>query len=215
MTPIIIVIGASTTGTFAQLLEEFYARGFSYLNEDSAGRTRAERWLNEAYLEDICAAYPWDFLRTSQSGTAPLTITDLDQVISVVDSTAENPLQRLDVKTLIDYGDANLDEVGSAAHWYMSDETTLAVHPADTTSTFVVRYWKIPAEMTAAEDEPIVPSRWRGLLVDGAVIRGYRDSDNWDAANQLQAHFDRRLMQMASSEMVRSQEPDFIVITDE
>jgi hypothetical protein len=110
--------------TFAELQTEFYARGFSYLNEDAAGRTRAKAWLNEAYLEDVCADEPWDFLRTSTSGNAPLTISDLDTIISVVNTTHDCPLTAAEAGQLDDaYQD--LTQTGTPEVYYFTGDTTL------------------------------------------------------------------------------------------
>lgn len=198
--------------TFAQAQTEFYARGFDYLNQDAAGRTRAKRYLVEAYLEDVCADEPWDFLRTSTSGTAPLTVADLDTIISVKNTSQNYPLNGADQGWLEDtYLD--LERTGFAEWYYLSDETTLSVYPT-TTDTIEVRYFKVPEEPSADDDTFLVPSRWQGLIIDAAVIRAYVDSDNFEAAALLQQRFDRRLAKMRSSEMVRDPHPRFIQPSD-
>jgi hypothetical protein len=198
--------------TFATAQTEFFARGFDYLNQDAAGRTRAKRWLVEGYLEDICADEPWDFLRTSTSGAAPLTISDLDTIISVKDTTNDEPLYGADHGWLEDsYPD--LTTTGTPEWYYLSDDTTLSVYPANTSDTIQVRYFKVPAEPSDDADEFVVPSRWQGLIIDAAVIRAYMDSDNFEAAGLLQSRFDRRLEKMKWAHMVRDSHPRFVQMT--
>jgi hypothetical protein len=195
--------------TFLELQTEFYARGFSYLNEDAAGRTRAKAWLNEGYLEDICADEPWDFLRTSTSSVAPLTISDLDTIISVVNTTHDYPLTAAEAGQLDDaYYDLTL--TGSPLVYYFTGDTALDVFPANTTDTIQVRYYKVPTELSADGDTPLVPTRWHGLIVDFAAIRAYIDSDNFEAAQWLEARANRRLDKMRAAQMVRDPHPRFI-----
>lgn len=195
--------------TFATAQTEFFARGFDFLNQDAAGRTRAKRYLVEAYLEDVCANEPWDFLRTSTSSTAPLTLSDVDTLISVRDTTNDCQLEVADQGWLEDtYG--SLTETGNPVYVYFSAESTLACYPANTTATIQVRYFKIPDEPSADGDTFLVPSRWQGLIIDAAVIRAYIDSDNFEAAQFLQTRFDRRLGKMYESEMVRDSNPRYI-----
>lgn len=199
--------------TFGELQTEVYSRGFNFLNQDAAGRTRVKRWLNEAYLWDVCEAAPWTFLRTSTSGTAPLTIADLADVIWVADSTNDQGIAELDEKNLQDF-DPTLDETGRAERWYMTSETTMAVWPVDTTSTFQVTYRKVPAELAADGDTPVVPSRFHNLIVDGAVIRAYRDSDEFDAADRLQIIQDMGLERMKRQLLRHGPDPQFAVINN-
>lgn len=208
-----IVVSATTGCAFSDLQTEFYARGFSYLNDDEPGRTRAKNWLNEAYLEDICAGNNWDFLKTSTSGTAPLSITDLDSVVSVVDTTTLTQLEYANLREIVDSDPTQVTDA-TPTNWYLSDQTTLAVYPLNTSDTITVNYYAIPSELSGDTDTTAIPKRWCGLIVDAAVIRAYVDSDNFDAANQLQARFDRRFESMQATEFVRTDEPDYIDQTE-
>lgn len=195
--------------TFGELQVELYARGFDYLNQDAAGRTRAKRWLNEAYLEDVCGDEGWDFLRTSTSGTAPLTISDLDTIISVRDDSNDMQLTVADTGWLADtYSD--LTQTGNPEFAYLTGQTTLDLYPANTTATIEVAYFKVPTELSADGDTPLLPLRWHGLLVDLAVVRAYVDSDNLEAAQWLEQRAQRRLAKMYSAEAVRSPYPGYV-----
>jgi hypothetical protein len=198
---------------FLALQTELKARGFDYLGQDAAGLTRLKRFINEAYLEDIAADEPWDFLVTSTSSTAPLTVSDVDTIISVRNTTSDQQLTIADLGWLEDqHGD--LTEAGTPEFAYFSGESTLSVFPADTSSTIQVRYFKVPTELSSDSDEPLIPSRWQGLIIDAAAIRAYVDSDNFEAAQWLEGRFQRRLAKMRDSELIRSRHPAAVQSTD-
>jgi len=199
--------------TFLEMLTELYARGFDYLNQDDAGRTRAKRWLNESY-EELASAEPWPFLEATTSGTAPLTISDLGDVIYVEDTTSDNRLHLLDVRGVVD-DDPDVDDQGTPEGYYLDGISTLRVWPANSSVTVSVRDTKVPGELSADGDEPLVPSRFQGLIVDGAVIRAYTDSDNFESAAALQQQVDVRLLKMTDALFSRSFDSQFVVRTGE
>ena len=85
--------------TFQQLLTEFFARGFDYLNDSGAGETRAKQWINQSYQE-ICGLDDWPFLEATASGGSPLTIADLRTILSLTDTTTNTNLGFIDRRTL-------------------------------------------------------------------------------------------------------------------
>ena len=50
----------------------------------------------------------------------------------------------------------------------------------------------------------MVPERFQELIVDRAVLKGYRDLDNWEAYNAMRQEHERELLEMAASLMVRN-----------
>src|SRR3954471_4402598 len=141
--------------TYADLLTEFYARGFEYLNDGSTGATRAGRWINFAYKR-ICREEEWPWTYADASGAPPLTISDLRSVLSVTDSTNDNPLQRVDRRDLVEmYPD--LPDTGTPEYFYRDSQTSIKVYPANTSISLSVRYCKAPADLTGT-DTPIVPA---------------------------------------------------------
>jgi hypothetical protein len=200
--------------TFEELLNELYARGFNYLDQDAAGQARAERWINEAYLE-LCDLRAWPFLLTTATGVSPLTISDVGKVLYVVDTTNETVLRPMDKRSLVD-NDPALDDTGNPDSWYLDDETTLTVHPPDTSVSLSVRYARVPSELSDDDDEPVVPSRFQYLIVDGAVIKAYKDSDNFLAASALRAEYERGIQAMETAMFHRNfSGPEFIVVTQD
>lgn len=192
--------------TFSELASEFYARGFDYLNQDAAGRIRAKRWLNEAYLEDICADEPWDFLRATASGTAPLTVSDVDTIEAVWNDTQDYVLSETTAGD-VELAGVDISTAGTAAYWYFTSATTIAVYPTNTMDTLRVRYFKIPTELSADGDTPLLPARWHSLIVDAAVVRAYWDTDNPEMGQALEQRFLNRKAKMLAAEHVRSVEP--------
>lgn len=205
----IVVDPAAPSQTFAELQTEFYARGYDYLAQDQAGQTRAKRWLNEAYLE-LCELADWPFLEGDITGAAPLTITDLRQVLSVTDATNKAQLWGADRRTLLDnYSDLTL--TGTPTQFYL-EGSILKVYPASTTVTLSVRYLGIPVALSGATDKPVVPNQYQYLIIDGAVLRAMKDSDNFSGAKALQEHYDMGVGRMAQTYLARNlHNPDYIV----
>lgn len=196
--------------TFQELLTEFYARGFDYLNDGGAGATRAKRWINQGYM-DIIEADDWPFLNDSVSGVAPLTITDLGTVESCVNDTTKRSLSFVDRRTLVEsYPD--LTTAGSARYAYFSDATTLQVFPVSTSETITVRYWQIPTELSAAGDTPLIPARYQYAIIDYACGRAYMDSDNPEMAQAARADADSLVQAMRTRLLYpQHQDPDAIL----
>lgn len=194
--------------TFAQMLTELYARGPDWLSLNTAGQTRAKRWLNESYAE-LAGLEPWPFLETSTSGTAPLTISNLGDVIYVEDTTNDNRLHLLDVRSAVD-DDPDLDDTGTPEGYYLDGSSTLRVWPASTSVTVAVRYIKVPTELSADGDTLDIPSRFQGLVIDGAMVRVYQDSDEFEAAAALQQMIDMRVGKMTDALFSRSFDSQFV-----
>lgn len=165
--------------TFTQLQAEAFARGLDYLNDGGAGLTRLKNWLNQSYLA-LCARAEFPWLITEASGTAPLTIGDLRQVLSVYDSTLKRPLVPIEKSVITNQG-IDVTTAGTPLYFYRNSQTVLSVYPASTGSTLTVRYLKKPAALSAGSDTVVVPDEWADLIVDGAVLKGKKDDDLYDS----------------------------------
>jgi hypothetical protein len=159
--------------TLAELRTEFFARGFDYLTT-----TRANTFL-QAAQDEICEMHPWPFLESTAIGTSPLTISDLRQVLSVVDTTNDVELWGIDRREIVT-ADPSVNDSGPPTQFYLDSDTVIA-WPGDAVS-LAVRYLKVANELSDDDDEPDTPSRYDEILIDGAVIRAYKDSDNMEAA---------------------------------
>jgi hypothetical protein len=173
--------------TYEEAIAEVKERGFDDLSE-----TRIGRWLNEA-VGEVVDYGPWPFNEETKEGTAPLTFTDLGHVLSVSNKQNELQLSPLDRRQVIAVDPAMVAK-GIGECWYREGEK-IAVWPADTTSTFIVRYQKAPKELTGAEALP-GPVRFHGLYVDGAVVRGFKNRSNFEAAQFVRQEWERVLREM-------------------
>ena len=174
---------------------EFQARGFDYLSS-----TRCNAYLNRSLAAlSVEAAWPW--LESTTSGTAPVTVSDLRAVLSVVDTTTSTELQPADRRNLIGMY-TTLTTTGSPAYWYRSSLTAISVYPANTSDTISVRYIAHEAELTSDSSSPSLPSRHHNVWVDRAVYEAYVDSDNFESAAMLKQKIDVEVFEMKRQYMV-------------
>jgi len=192
---------------YDELLAEAQARGFDYLDP-----TRIQRYINQVYL-NICEEEQWPFLETTETGTPPYTTTaEIRGVDSVVDTTNANILSWMDRRRLLEI-DRDLTTTGTPVYWYQTSQSTINVYPANTAITLSVHFFKVPTELTAGSDEPLIPQRWHDLIVDGVAIRAYKDTDDYDAAGNVQQWYDAQLQQMRDSVLRHYDGTDFVRTT--
>jgi hypothetical protein len=179
--------------TFTELKAELAARGFARLTDAQLG-SYITRAITE--IHDIAR---WPFLEASVTGTAPLAITDLGTVDVVFDTTStDRRIPGLSYQTLVGtYGD--LSSNGAApSFWYLAYPAgvpTVATYPVSTV-TIGVQYYRVPSDLSAGADEPVVPERYHGLIVDIAARKALRGKSDNDGANALQVEIDRELAGM-------------------
>lgn len=197
--------------TFEELVADFLGRGFEYLSNDKAGR-----YVNDAYLVDICEVEDWEFLAATKTGTAPLTISDLRTIEWVLNTTQEEKLKPLDPRHITDDYDVNLATPGTASFYYPTQGSVINVYPANASDSLSVRYWKAPPALSGSE-VPLVPERFHSLIVDGAVTRAYEDSDDYELAENAETKFQRRLQKMRESLLTQMRDgpSEYIQVTDE
>jgi hypothetical protein len=194
--------------TYKEIREEVVARGFDDFAQSDA---RIKRWVNQAYRE-ITDAHPWPFLEETKEGTAPVTVSDLGHVLSVSNKTNESILGSADRRQIVGL-DPKIDDTASVPSlWYREGETSVKVWPADTTSTFVIRYLKVPAELKEDSDEPVIPKAYQDLIVDGAVIRAYKNRDNFEAAQFVRGEWEGGIRQMVHALLRPNYDSDYTVI---
>ena len=206
--------------TFAELKTEFFARGTDYLNEDSEGVARAERWLNQAYRE-ILNLHSWRFLQTSATGTASagyVSIPDLRKIRFVVNTDAGSspgqPLQRVSLDDLVRDGDTESSPTGTPVYYYVDDSGGLpVVQSFPLGGTLKVYYIKRVGAMVGADDAPVFDEEYHNLIVDRAMIKAYVDSDNFEAAAALRQESNVGLSAMAEDYLLESREVQFLSVS--
>lgn len=192
---------------YSALQAEVFARGFDMFNDAGTGLVRVKRWINEA-MHELDSEETWDYLFGSTTGSAPVTITDLDKVESVVDISALNPLVQVDRASLLE-DVADLTTTGPPLYWYKTSPTVLAVYPVSTV-TLTIKYYKFGPDLSAGADTPLVPDRWRQTIVEKTCAKAYRDSENYESAAQCASEYDRLVQQMRDSMLT---EPAFMART--
>lgn len=192
---------------FTELKTEFYARGTNYLEEDAAGVTRAELWLNQGYRE-ILNLQPWPFLKATTTGSAGagfVSIPDLRRVAWVKNAETGFALTRATADELADE-DVDLTLPGAPEFYYVNGPEVRA-YPLG--GTLFVSYYKRMPPLTGT-DSPVFDEEYHLLIVDKAMIFAYIDGDNFEAAAALRAELDLRLSAMAEDYLIESREPLFI-----
>lgn len=168
------------------------ARGFDHLTP-----TEQDRFLNYSYRVKVCTAQDWPFLEATATGAAPLEIADLRTIESVVitDTSARlSPSVRQELRG----GDTDLSETGSPEFYYLTGGDTVNVHPVSTDS-LSVSYWKRPGLLVEVDDDPIVPEEFHELIVDGAVLRAYETSNEYEARAAARAAFAEGMAEMVQT----------------
>lgn len=196
--------------TLADLRSLLLEQGFDYLST-----TEANAYLNDAYLLDICEADDWPFLEAATTGSAPLTISDLRSVDSVIDSTQLTTLLPRERRSITDNYDTDLTTPGTPLFYYLTSGTTVNVYPANTSDSLTVHYWKAPDSLDDG-DSPIFPKRFHSLIVYFARLRAYENSDDFDAEAAAQRYATARLQTMRESLLGQNHDrpSDFVVMVD-
>lgn len=190
---------------FSELKQELFARGTNYLEEDAAGQARAERWLNQAYRE-ILNLHAWPFLQTvatGVTGAGTVSVPDFRKALYV--TADDRVLASIRLEELADLP-ADLTRTGVPVYWYL-DGTNIKTWPSG--GTVVVRYVKRVAPMTGTAD-PVFDEEYHDLIVDGAMLRAYKDSDNFEAYAALRQVYDGALAQMAEDYLLTSRSTSYI-----
>lgn len=176
-----------TGATLEDLQTELYARGYDYLQQDAAGIARGLRWINQAVAE-LTLEELWPFRLNTATGAAPLSITDLDRVASVIDTNNNNfPLVEMGEVELTIY---DLTLTGNPLFFYRD---SLQVKTWPVGGTLSARYWSLPVALVLGPDTTLIPDRYADVIVNGAVRRAAVDRDNWESAQGAEAERQRGL----------------------
>jgi len=183
-------------------------RGFDYLTQG-----QQDLMLNRA-RNDFEDYWPWPWLRSYLRGTpTPVDIPDLKYVVSVANpSDAGGELLGLedsDVNRL----DADAVAIGSGwpRYWFLvpqpapAEGVTLNVWPSSGDVLNVI-YVHLTPELLNPDDTPEIPARYHSIWIDYAVIQGYKDRDNFPAAQALQADCDIRMQRLVERYETRNRQ---------
>lgn len=187
---------------------EVQARGFDYLST-----ARCTTLINIA-VNEICSYMPWPFMETSVGpSTSPLTITDLGWVLSVVDSQSDISLARSDRRSILGQ-DADLSETGTPVVYWL-ENNTITVWPGSSVDTVTVRYVKVPTDLSADADVPLIPTGFHDLIVHGTVLQAQLDNDMIQSYQITRQVWQTRIDQMVQAIMGRDLGgPTLMTVTD-
>lgn len=195
---------------FAELTTELYARGTDYLAEDAAGVARAQRWINQAYRQ-VTNLHSWRFLEsqaTGDPGAGTVLVPKLRKVRFVRDLDNDNGrvLQRISLPDLVADGeDPTL--TGTPQVYYVDQGNIIRTWPSG--GTIQVDYITRVDPLTGT-DEPFFDEEYHDIIVDLAMIKAYKDSDNFEAAAALREEVNLTLSAMAEDYLLDSREVQFI-----
>lgn len=209
MAVIVNLTDSVLTTTLADLRVQLQRRGLDFLDAQG-GNDEKDRLLNNAYLE-ICDLEDWPFLKTTMSGPAPLTIHDLRTVTSVYDTGTGRPLALTTPEDLaIRYLDVN--KPGAPTHYWLDGLTTVRVWPV-AASALTVRYVRVPDLLAAGSDEPVIPPRFRDLIVLRAAANALRDESAGQDQQAAELEFQSRLEEMRRVLLDQSRDLEYIRVT--
>lgn len=173
--------------TLTDIQTELYSRGYDHLNQDAAGRARALRWINQSYQAALLEE-SWPFRLNTATGAAPLSVTDLGEILTVVDTANSNfELGEMTERELAAY---DLTITGVPL-WYFRDNLQIKTWPVG--GTLSVRYYSLPPDLANGTDTTLIPKRYMDVIVDGAVRRAAKDRDNPDAVQLAESERQRGL----------------------
>jgi len=178
---------------FGQIKAEVTGRGFDFQTTARLGS-----WVNDAYLE-LCDMEDWPFLIATATGAAPLTVNDLG-VVQGVRTATHVPLMAVDYREVAqDFTD--LTVTGSPRCYYLTAGQTIAVFPVNTQS-ITVRYYRVPADLSADADVPVVPARFHELIVLGALRRAALEESDGPDYQSFDAEWQRGVQIMRERVML-------------
>jgi hypothetical protein len=180
---------------------ELKARGGDYLST-----SRLTTFLNDAKneFEDF---YPWPWLETTTTGTAPLTISDLKASCmwstrrSVQELTGVNAQFIVEDLGRDDHDDRHAGCVVAGRH-----DDAEGVPGEHDGRRCRVRYVKFSPELSAGADTPLIPVRNHNLWIDLAYVRVLKDTDDAGAAQALQADVNAKLAKLVETYAARNRQ---------
>lgn len=181
----------------SDMLSEMADHGFT---DTTPARLKA--FINDAY-QDICSREGWPFLRaakdvalTAGDDTVPTT-TDIREVRSFVINSEYLTLTPIEDDELDKVYAGSLSQTGLPQYYYFEGDTTIKVYPTpDSDYTGTIRYVRIPPDLSADADTPIIPERHHRTIVLSALVSAYRMEDDAELSMVFEAQLENRLARM-------------------
>lgn len=175
-----------------------------------ASDNECDSLLNQAYLE-LCEREEWPFLEADATGAAPLTIDDLRKVNTVRETTSGCWLERSSRQRIVTLS-LDPSTEGQPDVYYIDAGNVIRTFPVG--GELAVRYWKVPDELASSADVPLVPARFRDIIVTGAARIGLMADSASEDVQFVTQEYERRISVMAQSLLVQDSEPGSILLLD-
>ena len=190
--PLIISLPVVDGDSLSALRTEVLARGFDYLEDNTA---RVDRAINTA-ISKVCRQDAWPFLSASGSNDEVLTIGP--HYGHPEDVRHDNlVLQRRTREELAAEG-ADLTREGSPHSYYLDEGDTITPYPIGTGVVSAV--WRFrPSPLEGDDDLCVVPSDYSDVVIDCAVRELEKDRHNWQAVQALAVEFEVQIAEMRDS----------------
>lgn len=170
-------------------------RGFEYLTTGSL-----DLMLNRA-RNDFEDHWPWPWLRSYLLGvTAPIDLPDFKYMLSV-SLPGQGELLGLEDSDIARIDTASTPTSSLPEYWYLAQTSTspegvtLTTWP-DMGAALNVIYVRQTNELTTPTQTPEIPARYHSVWIDYAVVQGYKDRDNFPAAQALAADVEARMQRL-------------------
>lgn len=175
---------------------EVLACGF---DQNLFGASRITQYLNNAYFNTVRRVSYYIDEAAQDLSTVPGTATfalpsDFAKIRSLHRTDLGRELESVELRDI----DRSIITSGEP-YAYAQDGVNLHLYPTpDQVYPLELRYWKIPAALSADTDVPTIPSDYHNILIYSACAEGYRAEDDHATAQQWQALYDRGLSQLAA-----------------
>lgn len=181
--------------TLTQLQTEVQGHGF----DQNVFGTRIPVYLNDG-LREMCRKVKFysdeaDSSFTTTAGTATRALpADFAQVRSVRDTTNTRELTRITLRDI----DASPSSTGTPVAYALDGASIRLLPVPDGVVNLSIRYWKLPAAITADADIPGIPEDYHNELVYYALARCFESEDDVQMAQYYDGKWTAALRDMAA-----------------
>jgi len=182
------------------------------LADETIDSTKANKWINRIY-HFVASKYRWNWLENS--GTFSLTASDYDYTFptdakhitsmrikgSLVDFRSNQYMEEHHPE-FPEYDDYSSTPVGRPLEYTVYNNSEVRFYPIpDQTYTARYKYQKLITELSGDTDEPLIPDRWREVLVLGAFWKWLiADEADPGQIGDAKRNFDNMLNEMIAEE---------------
>lgn len=180
--------------TYGELQEEVLAHQFS----DAKYRPFVKKWLNQGQRRAVIESE----MRIQESAQAYTTTAGVAAAVlpvnfsRIIDLFYEQEIHELLVPMDVrEFDPLPVSQGRPYAYTIRNDEVVFYPTP-DNIYNFTLRYWRLPQDMVNEADTPEIPVQYHELLVAYAMRKAFLREDDFQAAQQWEAVWDKGLLKM-------------------